>query len=73
MYRVISPKKILERRGSQTRKVISDRSDGKISEQELYAYENGVYRPSDKKLPFLLKGLNCLYEDITEPVELIAA
>lgn len=69
MYRVIDPSKIRQIRGNRTRKDVLGRIDFQISQQELYAYELGKYRPSEKKLPYLLKALNCTYEDITRPVE----
>jgi hypothetical protein len=73
MYRVISPKKLIEKRAARPRSEIVALSFGMLSEQDLYSYEKGLHRPSDKKLPYLLKALNCTYEQITEPVELTAA
>ncbi len=73
MYRRISPQKIKAVRGKQTRKSIVERINYFVTAQELYAYEKGKYRPSDKKLAYLIKALECSYEDISEPHELIAA
>lgn len=75
MYRVISPSKIRALRGTATRRSIVERAGDVISEQELYAYEKetGGYKPSDKKLPYLLKALDCSFEDISEPVDLSVA
>lgn len=73
MYRVVSPNKIVARRGGKSRRAIIERVDKKISEQELYSYEKGLYRPSDTKLAYLLKALDCSFEDISEPVDLVAA
>lgn len=74
MYRKFSPKKVRERRGQETRKVVIARVPGKISESELAAYEKeraeGGYRPSDEKMLHLLHALNCTYDDISEPISL---
>lgn len=72
MYRVISPKKLIAKRGSRTRKEIISAAPG-LSEMDLYSYEKGKHRPSDKKLGALLTALNCDWNDISEPVELMAA
>lgn len=73
MYRAISPDKVRATRGTKTRKAVVEKIDFAVSEQELYAYEKGDYRPSDKKLAYLLKALDCTFEDISEPVDLVAA
>lgn len=70
MYRVISPHKLVEKRGDRTRKQIVDPFKGFLTEQDIYAFERGLHRPSEKKLPYLLKALNAKWEDISEPVEL---
>lgn len=73
MYRVISPKKLKEKRAGRTRKEIIQSAPGGLSEMDLYSYEKGLHRPSDKKLGALLTALNCDWNDISEPVELMAA
>jgi len=73
MYRVISPTKIVAQRGGKTRRAVIERIDKRLTEQELFAYEKGIYRPSEKKLGLLLQALDCSFEDISEPKELIAA
>ncbi len=73
MYRIISPTKITKKRGEQTRRAVVAKVDFVISEQELFAYENGLYKPSSKKLPYLLKALNASFEEISEPVDLALA
>jgi len=70
MYRTISPTKIKNRRGEQTRKAVVERIGFVISEQELFSYEKGDYKPSQKKLPYLLQALDCTFDDISEPYEL---
>ena len=72
MYRRISPTKIRQRRGERSRKSVVERVGFKISEQELYYYEKefGGYKPSEQKLAYLLKALDCNFDDISEPVEL---
>ena len=70
MYRTISPNKIAEKRGNQTRRAIVEKVNFVITEQELFAYENDKYKPSAKKLPYLLKALNATFEEISDPVDL---
>jgi hypothetical protein len=74
MYRKFSPQKVRQRRGTETRKAVIARANGKISESELAAYEHeradGGYRPSDEKMLYLLQALNCTYDDISEPLSL---
>ncbi len=72
MYRRISPDRIKEIRGDRTRRAVIEPVRDNLTEQELMAYEKGLYRPSEKKLPYLLKGLGCSYDDISFPVELAA-
>lgn len=73
MYRVISPKKIIEVRGHRPRQVIVKNANGVLSEQDIYCYEKGIHRPSDKKMIALLKGLECTWDDISEAVDAVAA
>lgn len=70
MYRVISPAKIIKKRGTRSRREIAESVGNKVTEQDLYSYETGKWKPSDKKVPHLLLALECDYEDISEPVEL---
>lgn len=72
MYREISPQKIIEKRGRRTRREVLKKINFVITEQELYAYENSVYKPGRKKLPYLLKALDCTFDEISEPVQLAA-
>jgi hypothetical protein len=70
MYREISPTKLLARRGERPRSEIVSRANGKLTEQDLYSYETGKWKPSPKKLPYLLAALECGYDEVSEPVEL---
>lgn len=69
MYRRLSPKKIKDLRGTRTRRKVVSVVEN-LSEQELYYYEKGAYKPSEDKLRLLLKALNCTWEDVSEPVDL---
>jgi hypothetical protein len=71
MYREISPKKIRLRRGDRTRMEVVTRTNGKLSEQDLYAYEHGKWKPSPSKLAYLLAALECGYDEVSEPVDLV--
>lgn len=73
MYREISPAKLIEKRGSRSRKEIEMASGRQITEQDLYGYELGKWKPSPKKLPHLLQALGATYDEVSEPVELVAA
>lgn len=73
MYREVSPSKLIAKRGSRTRKEVELASGRKLTEQDLYAYEKGLWQPSSKKLPYLLAALGATYDEISEPVDLIAA
>jgi hypothetical protein len=70
MFRVVKPEKIIEKRGERSRQEIVDAAGGKLTNQALYAYEKGLSKPSPKVLPYLLKGLNTTFDEISEPVEL---
>jgi hypothetical protein len=72
MYREISPAKIIAKRGQRSRSEVVKDID-KLTEQDLYGYEKGLWKPSKDKLPFLLKALEATYDEISEPVELLAA
>lgn len=72
MYREISPQKILAKRAKRSRRDIAVASENKITEQDLWGYETGAWRPSKKKLPHLLKALNATYNEISETVELVS-
>lgn len=70
MFRVIKPEKILEKRGSRTRKAIAELVDNKLTEMDLYGYEKGKWSPSQEKLKYLLKALDTTFDEISEPVDL---
>lgn len=69
MLRDIDPVKLREKRGSRTRQVIAEATKGVVSTQDIYCYEQGLHRPSLKKLPSLLEGLGATYEEVSSPVE----
>ena len=69
----LSPAKIRAKRGDRTRREVLAPINNVITQQELMSYEKGYYKPSDMKLPYLLKALNCSYEEIAEPVDLSIA
>lgn len=72
MYRVFSPKKLVKKRGGLTRPEVARRSGGVLNEQDIYAYEQGKYRPSDRKLAGLMKAFGCSWDDLSEPKKLHA-
>lgn len=70
MFREIKPEKIIQKRGKRSRQDVVEAAGGKLTSQALYTYEKGLSRPSPKVLPYLLKGLNTTFDEISEPVEL---
>ncbi len=70
MYREIASAKIIEKRGDRSRRELAESVDNKISEMDLYYFENHGRRPSAKKLPYLLKALGATFDEISEPVDL---
>lgn len=73
MYREISPEKLIAKRGTRSRKEIEIASGRKVTEQDLYSYEKGKWQPSRQKLADLLQALGATYDEVSEPVELVAA
>ena len=73
MYREISADKIRQRRGTRPRRAIVDGFQPHLSQQDLYLYEKGKIKPTTEKLKYLLLGLDCSYEDISDPVDLSVA
>jgi len=70
MYREVSPTKIREQRGKRPRREIVEGVTPHLSAQDLFLYEKGKIKPTTDKLKYLLAGLGCSYEDISEPVDL---
>lgn len=65
---VLDPEKLIKARGRRTRLEIVRAGGEKFSEQQLYAYENGLYRPKPETLPYLLDALGVDYEEVSSPV-----
>jgi len=68
-YRVIIPAKIKDARGDKTIDEVVKKSGNAFTRGNLSAWENGHWKPSEKNIPALLKGLGCTYEDISSPIE----
>lgn len=73
MFREIDPNKLLKKRGTRSRREVAAAAGFKVTEQDIYCYEKGLHKPSTKKLPYLLKGLDTTFEEVSEPVELSLA
>ncbi len=69
-FRKINGKLIKHIRGSRSLKEIADLSGNKFTRGALFQWESGDYKPTDENVPYLLKALNCDYEEISEPVEI---
>lgn len=76
MYREIDPRKLIEKRGNRSRKLIAELAQGPtkkpLTEQDIYGYEKGLWQPSKEKLPYLLKALETTFDEVSQPVELAA-
>lgn len=70
MYREIIGAKIIEKRGNRSRRELAESVGKKISEMDLYYFENHNRQPSKNKLPHLLKALGATFDEISEPVDL---
>lgn len=70
MYREIVPSKLIAKRGNRPRRELAESVNKKVTEQDIYAYEKAISRPSPKKLPYLLQALGATYDEISEPVDL---
>lgn len=73
MYPIFSPEKIRKQRGSRTRREIVEPVSDHLTQQDLFLYEQGKVKPSLDKLPFLLKGLGCSFNDIVDQIDVQAA
>lgn len=63
--KIISPEKIVAIRGKRPRSEIVKNSGEMFCEQDLYNWEKGLNLPRPAKLPYLLKGLNANFDDIS--------
>lgn len=68
-YRVIIPAMIKAARGSRSLRQIVENAGHKFGPGELSSWESGRWRPGSEKVPHLLKGLGCKFEDISLPYE----
>ena len=73
MFIKINPEKLIQKRGTRSRRQIVELSGGKISEMNLSHWEAGSWQPSLEKLKVLLKALDATVEEIADPVELSLA
>lgn len=64
--KIIIPKKIADVRGTRSRADVVKSSGSEFTEQDLYNWEKGKNAPRPDRVPYLLKGLNCTSDDITE-------
>jgi len=69
-YRVIMGSKIKQQRGSRSIRDVVRSAQKQFSIGAFHKWENGVCRPTDQKLPYLLAALGCDFEDISEPKSL---
>jgi hypothetical protein len=65
---VIDRQKLRDARGPRTRKQIADAAEGKFTEQQLYGWETGKFRPRPENVPHLLRALNVSFEQIASPL-----
>jgi hypothetical protein len=65
---ILDPEKLMRARGPRKRKQIVQAGEGKFSEQQLYGWEKGLFRPRPETLPYLLKALNVSFEQIASPI-----
>lgn len=74
-FRTIKGYKIREMRGNRSLQDIVDAAGHKFTRSALWQWEQAESRikPSDANVPALLAALGCSYEDISEPVEALAA
>ena len=74
---VLDPTKLRQARGDRTLRDVVAATAGRISIQQLHAYETGQYRPKPENLPVLLEALGVDFDQVattiaTEPVETAA-
>lgn len=70
---VIDCHKLRSARGIRTRRQIVLAGDNRFSEQQLHAWEKGIYRPRPETIPVLLRALGVRLEQIASPVGAVAA
>ena len=63
------PAKIRAARGGKTIDDVVKDSGYAFTRGNLSAWENGRWKPSEKNIPALLKGLGCGYDDISSSVD----
>lgn len=71
MYREIKGYLIKQQRGKRSLQAVADASGNAFSDVTLRAWEREEWKPSKENLGHLLKALECGYDDISEPVDLI--
>jgi hypothetical protein len=65
---VIDAAKLRQARGPRTRRQVVEAAGNKFSEQQLYGWEKGEFRPRPEVVPALLKGLNVSFDQIASPL-----
>lgn len=65
---VINPDKLRRARGERTRAEIAAAASHKFSEQQLYGWEKGDYRPRPENIPTLLQALGVEFEAVASPL-----
>jgi transcriptional regulator with XRE-family HTH domain len=73
-FRVVNPNKIRKMRKGRSLGQIAQASGGAFTRSALWMWEQMEGRhattPTPEKIPFLLKALECEWDDISEPVKL---
>jgi transcriptional regulator with XRE-family HTH domain len=69
-FRTVKGELIRKKRGERSLKEIAELSGNKFTRGAIFQWEKGDYKPTDDNIPYLLKALDCSYEDISEPVDM---
>lgn len=72
-YKRIVGNKIKTRRGDRSMRELVALGGSRFSPAALYKWENDKAQPTNDKLPYLLKALDCSLDDISETFTLAIA
>lgn len=70
---ILDPDKLRSARGDRTLDEIASASRYVFKPQQLSAYERGLYRPRPEKIPALLRALGVPFEQVSRPLDELAA
>ena len=72
-YRVLDPLKLKNKRGELSMDEVVVKSGNTFAKATYSGWENNYWKPRPEQIPALLKALNTTWEEISSPIEELAA